>query len=170
MWTTLLHLDTGEVKALATLIITLVLAGLIGFRRPKKSKSQQQPPPHFPPQSNLAQFTPERLSRYNGSDPSLPLLLGIKGRVLDVATGYQYYSSGQPYNVFAGKDGSRGLAVMSKRLEDAVCDLTNLTERQTKTLDDWERKLIGKYPQVGTVTHGPHPSHILKAKKPTSFK
>ena len=44
-----------------------------------------------------------RLQLYDGRDPRKPLLLAIKGVVLDVTTGRDYYGEGCSYHVFAGR-------------------------------------------------------------------
>lgn len=49
------------------------------------------------------------LKQYDGSDPSKPIYVAIKGRVFDVSHKKDMYGKGAGYNVFAGKDASRGL-------------------------------------------------------------
>ena len=44
---------------------------------------------------------------------------------------------GKGYNIFAGKDGSRGLGMSSLKPEDAVADYSTLDDKQLKVLDDW---------------------------------
>ena len=39
------------------------------------------------------------------------------------------YGQGKSYNIFAGKDGSRGLALSSLKPEDAVADYSGLDEK-----------------------------------------
>ena len=82
-----------------------------------------------------------------------PLYVGAKGKVFDVSFGgVSFYGEGCPYNLFVGVDASRALALMS--LDKNVAsnpDVSDLTEKQIKTLDDWvttfeERKM---YPVVG---------------------
>jgi membrane-associated progesterone receptor component len=41
------------------------------------------------------------------------------------------------YNVFAGKDASKGLGMSSVKAEDAVPDYSGLDETAMKTLDGW---------------------------------
>ena len=41
------------------------------------------------------------------------------------------------YNVFAGKDASRGLGLSSVKPEDAVPDYSNLSPEAQNTLDGW---------------------------------
>jgi membrane-associated progesterone receptor component len=84
-----------------------------------------------------------------------PLYMGIKGKVLDVSYGgVEMYGEGGPYNRFVGIDASRALGKMSFEPADlASSDLSDLTETQLKTLDDWEKKFVEakKYPVVGTL-------------------
>lgn len=67
--------------------------------------------PHFHkiPQASLAEnreFSPEALARYNGENPSLPIYLGLDGKVYDVTSGKQYYMPGASYHYLAGRDAS----------------------------------------------------------------
>lgn len=67
-----------------------------------------------PPSATLAPpkddpITRDELSKYDGSDPSQPIWLAIKGTVFDVSGKKEMYGPGASYNVFAGKDGSVGL-------------------------------------------------------------
>jgi len=103
-------------------------------------------------QKNPKQFTKDELLAYNGTDPSKPLLLALKGRVIDVTSGFDFYGPGGPYGVFAGKDASKAFATMSIKEEDAHNDLTGIDENHLKVLDDWYNKLTGKYPTVGRVS------------------
>ena len=45
-----------------------------------------------------------RLWAYNGRNACHPLLLSIKGRVLDVRKGAEFYGPGSSYNIMAGRD------------------------------------------------------------------
>ena len=47
------------------------------------------------------------------------------------------YGPGKSYNIFAGKDGSRGLGMSSLKIEDAVPDFSVLPENEMKVLNDW---------------------------------
>ena len=47
---------------------------------------------------------PRRLSEYGGHDKARPLLLSIKGRVLNVSEGEEYYGKEGPYKCMAGRD------------------------------------------------------------------
>lgn len=78
-----------------------------------------------------------RLRLYDGTQPQHPLLLAIKGRVLDVREGADYYGPGGPYKVMAGRDASRAFAMMSLKEEDAVADVSSVPPDHIKILDDW---------------------------------
>lgn len=106
-------------------------------------------------------FTKDELFQFRGLQPvdadsgrvDAPIYMAIKGQVLDVSYGgKEMYGEGGPYFKFAGKDASRALGKMSFEPADIdSSDLSDLTEQQLKTLDDWERKFIEskKYPVVG---------------------
>merc|ERR1712071_265869 len=95
-----------------------------------------------PPSSSLAPpkddpISPSELAKYNGSNPSLPIYLAIKGTVFDVTAKKEMYGPGGSYNIFAGKDGSVGLGKSSLKPEDAVPDYKTLQPAEMKTLDQW---------------------------------
>jgi predicted heme/steroid binding protein len=96
-------------------------------------------------------FSREELQLYDGHDLVKPLLLSIKGVVLDVSAGADFYGLGQSYNVFTGIDGSKGFALMSLNAKDAHDDLSGLDAEELGILDDWYTKLCAKYPQVGVL-------------------
>lgn len=61
----------------------------------------------------------------------------IIGTIFDVSAKADVYGQGKSYNIFAGKDGSRGLGLSSLKAEDAVADYSGLGEKEMKVLDDW---------------------------------
>ena len=73
--------------------------------------------------------TPTRLLLYRGRDLSKPLLLALKGRVLDVSAGSEYYGPEGPYQLMAGKDASYAFAMMSLKAEDAHANLAGAPAR-----------------------------------------
>ncbi|GJP48164.1 hypothetical protein CLOM_g7439 [Closterium sp. NIES-68] len=101
------------------------------------------------PQSTLqlGEVTADKLAEYNGSDPSKPILVALKGVIYDVTSASSFYGPDGPYAIFAGKDASRPLATMS--MGDVGGSLDGLTEKQLKTLDDWVETFARKYPVVG---------------------
>jgi membrane-associated progesterone receptor component len=99
-------------------------------------------------------FTLNQLKEFDGSDLSKPIYVSIKGAsscyeativvrsllagiVFDVTRKKDVYGPGKGYNIFAGKDGSKGLGKSSLSLEDAVPDYSDLPENERKVLDDW---------------------------------
>lgn len=97
------------------------------------------------------EMTAQQLSQYNGTDPSKPIYVAVKGRVFDVTAGKSFYGPGGPYAMFAGKDASRALGKMSKNEEDVSPSLDGLTDKEIGVLNDWETKFLAKYPVVATV-------------------
>ncbi|KAL2613703.1 hypothetical protein R1flu_025395 [Riccia fluitans] len=68
--------------------------------------------------SQLGEISAQELSKYDGSNVDLPLLVAIRGKVYDVSSASDFYGPGKSYAVFAGKDASRALAKMSTKAED----------------------------------------------------
>ncbi|KAL9276555.1 hypothetical protein ACSQ67_025902 [Phaseolus vulgaris] len=99
----------------------------------------------------LGQVTDRELRAYDGSDPNKPLLMAIKGQIYDVSTGRNFYGPGGPYAMFAGKECSRALSLLSFKPEDINGDLEGLGESELTILEDWEFKFIEKYPKVGVL-------------------
>jgi len=59
------------------------------------------------------------------------------GIIFDVTRKSDVYGPGKSYNIFAGKDASKGLGKSSLNPEDAVPDYSDLPENEKKVLDDW---------------------------------
>jgi membrane-associated progesterone receptor component len=57
--------------------------------------------------------------------------------VFDVSNKKDTYGPGKSYNIFAGKDGSKGLGMSSLKPEHAIPDYSELSESDRKVLDDW---------------------------------
>jgi len=57
--------------------------------------------------------------------------------VFDVTHKRETYGPGGSYNIFSGKDASKGLGKSSLKPEDAVPDYRDLPENELKVLDDW---------------------------------
>ena len=102
----------------------------------------------------IKDFTPRTLYQFNGHDDE-KVYLAIKGNIFDVSKGRAFYGPGGPYENFAGRDASRGLAKNSFK-EDMVRDwdqpideLDDLTEKEHKALDEWDAYFNKKYTCVG---------------------
>lgn len=60
----------------------------------------------------LPVFTEGDLRTYDGTDPTLPIYIGLDGYVYDVTLGKEYYAPGGRYHDLAGKDSSQALRFM----------------------------------------------------------
>lgn len=60
-----------------------------------------------------------------------------------------FYGPGGPYALFAGKDASRALALLSFDPRDLNGNLEGLGESELEVLQDWEYKFMEKYVKVG---------------------
>ncbi|KAJ7232644.1 progesterone binding protein [Mycena haematopus] len=100
-------------------------------------------------------FTLAQLKEFDGSDPSKPIYVSIKGTVFDVSAKADVYGQGRSYNIFAGKDGSKGLGMSSLKEEHAVPDYGDLEESDRKVLDDWHGFFTKRYNIVGRVIDHP---------------
>lgn len=67
--------------------------------------------------------------------------------VYDVSSRPDFYGKGSGYHVFVARDASRALATMN--LKETESNIDDLTEQQQKTLEDWSKKYLEKYPIVG---------------------
>ncbi|KAK4762193.1 hypothetical protein SAY87_030077 [Trapa incisa] len=117
-------------------------------------------PPAEPVQ--LGNVTEEQLRSYDGSDPTKPLLMAIKGQIYDVSPGRMFYGPGGPYAMFAGRDASRALALMSFDPKDLTGNMEGLNESELEVLQDWEYKFMEKYVKVGQLA--PIPNQIYNAE------
>ncbi|KAL1978546.1 hypothetical protein VTN31DRAFT_1405 [Thermomyces dupontii] len=100
-------------------------------------------------------FTPTTLLPYNGANGA-PIYIAIRGKVYDVTPSRHFYGPGGPYENFAGRDASRGLAcqsfdeeMLTKDLHGPLDDLKDLTPDQWENLRSWEERFQEKYLVVG---------------------
>ncbi|KAA8526183.1 hypothetical protein F0562_008078 [Nyssa sinensis] len=104
-------------------------------------KPQSSPPPRF--------FTVQELAIYNGTDDSLPILLGILGSVFDVTKGKTHYGVGGGYNHFAGRDASRAF-ISGNFTGDGLTDsLRGLSSTEVKSVVEWRDFYFRTYTFVG---------------------
>ncbi|KAK1365903.1 hypothetical protein POM88_041464 [Heracleum sosnowskyi] len=99
----------------------------------------------------LGDVTVDELRAYDGSDPNKPLLMAIKGQIYDVSRSRMFYGPGGPYALFAGRDASRALALMSFESKDLTGNIDGLSPDELEVLQDWEYKFMEKYVKVGQV-------------------
>jgi len=86
----------------------------------------------------------------------MPVFLAVRGRVFDVSSGRNFYGPGGPYQNFAGRDASRGLAhgsfdesMLTKDLDGPLDPLDDLTADHLESLRNWEERFSEKYLVVG---------------------
>lgn len=126
---------------------------------PKAPQQQEQGPetetepepfvPPFPDPVQVGQITLEQLRAYDGKDAAKSILIAIRGQVYDVSRGRLFYGPQGPYSLFAGRDASRALALMSFDPNDLTGDLEGLSPDEMEVLQDWEDKFKERYPVVG---------------------
>ena len=101
------------------------------------------------PAAAAQRYSEDELSRYNGSDPSLPLLLAMAGKVHDVSTAPEHYGAGAPYAAFAGRAATRGIVLPSLSERDISDDVADFTDEQHVKLAEWTTFFERKYAVVG---------------------
>ncbi|KAI5948914.1 DAP1 [Candida theae] len=101
-------------------------------------------------------FTPKSLAKYNGKDHA-KIFIAVKNRVFDVSQGAAFYGPGGPYENFAGRDASRGLALNSfdpavlTPLDQPIDDLKDLSKLEKESLEQWEEHFENRYKVVGSL-------------------
>lgn len=105
----------------------------------------------------VGDMTEQELRGYDGSDPNKPLLMAIKAQIYDVSSSRNFYGPGGPYAMFAGRDASRALALLSFKPQDINGNIQGLGPDELQILQDWEDKFIEKYVKVGQLLLQPQP-------------
>ncbi|KAJ5584506.1 uncharacterized protein N7459_004306 [Penicillium hispanicum] len=145
----------GEVMSVASpinlILVSLFVVLLYWHFRPK----QPIVLPPGPPPVVFRTYTPKTLIEFNGENDK-PVFLAVRGRVFDVTPGRNFYGPGGPYENFAGRDASRGLAhqsfdeeMLTKDLSAPLDDLKDLDADQLENLQSWEERFSEKYLVVG---------------------
>ncbi|KAJ6166683.1 Damage response protein 1 [Penicillium chermesinum] len=146
----------AEVRASIATPINLILGSLFVLIiyyhfRPKAPTSL----PRGPAPIVFRTYTPKTLLEFNGANGA-PVFLAVRGRVFDVTPGRNFYGPGGPYENFAGRDASRGLAnqsfdedMLTKDLSGPLDDLADLDADQLDNLLAWEERFSEKYLVVG---------------------
>lgn len=111
--------------------------------------------PRAPPPILFKTYTPPDLINFDGRD-NKPVRMAVRGRVFDVSAGRNFYGPGGPYENFAGRDATRGLAcgsfdeeMLTKDLEGPLDDLHGLGDDEFESLQGWEDRFNEKYLVVG---------------------
>ncbi|RMZ80823.1 hypothetical protein DV737_g2871, partial [Chaetothyriales sp. CBS 132003] len=111
--------------------------------------------PAAPPPVVFRTFNPRTLLPYNGmlsaANPSGNIYIGVKGKVFDVTPGRNFYGPGGPYENFAGRDATRGLAcqsfdesMLTKDLDGPLDDCKDLDRDELENLKGWVERFTEK--------------------------
>ena len=99
--------------------------------------------PKGPPPAVFRTYTPRTLLKHNGANGK-SVYLAVKGKVYDVTLGRDFYGPGGPYENFAGRDATRGLAcqsfdeeMLTKDLDGPLDDCNDLSQDQIENLNGW---------------------------------
>lgn len=111
---------------------------------------------------NVPDVTEAQLLKFNGTS-GMPIFLAVRDRVYDMTDngGWEFYSPGKSYQIFAGRDATVGLAKMSL-LPGDICEtnerglkgeeaVKDLTDEEVEVLEDWVKKYEEKYVLVGNL-------------------
>jgi membrane-associated progesterone receptor component len=99
-------------------------------------------------------YTPRTLCPFDGrKEPQV--FLAVSRKVYDVTPGKAFYGPGGPYEAFAGRDASRGLAKgsfdqdMLTPIDSSIDTLDDLDGEEKSSLKGWEEHFGNKYAVVG---------------------
>jgi membrane-associated progesterone receptor component len=134
-------------------LILLSLLALITYLRLRPRTLPTIPKP--PPPTVFKTFTPPTLVQYDGTN-GMPIYFAVNGRVFDVSPGRNFYGPGGPYENFAGRDASKGLAcgsfdeaMLTANLNGPLDKLEKLSDNEREALKGWEERFLEKYLVVG---------------------
>lgn len=142
-----------------TIVIILIIAYFVrSIISDLKSNPLAEAAQNHEPQVQT-KFVPDTLRKYDGrSDPKV--FIAIQGVVFDVTAGKGFYGPGGPYENFAGRDASRGLALNSfdpsvlTPIAEPLDNLADLSAEEKESLDNWKSHFENKYKIVGSL-HNP---------------
>ncbi|KAI1477645.1 cytochrome b5 [Daldinia eschscholtzii] len=142
---------TGLVTPLNIILLLITLYTTYLLYKPSPPVSF----PREPPAIVFKTFTPRTLLHFNGENGK-PVYLAVRGRVFDVTSGRNFYGPGGPYENFAGRDATRGLAyhsfdeeMLTKDLDGPLDKLEGFGPEEWDSLQGWEERFNSKYMVVG---------------------
>ncbi|KAI1487438.1 membrane-associated progesterone receptor component 1 [Biscogniauxia mediterranea] len=145
------ELYTGLITPLNVILALITLYTTYLLARPSAPAKL----PRESPAVVFRTFTPRTLLLFDGQDGK-PVYLAVRGRVFDVSAGRNFYGPGGPYENFAGRDASRGLAchsfdqdMLTKDLDGPLDKLDGLGPEEMESLQGWEERFLSKYLVVG---------------------
>jgi len=97
-------------------------------------------------------FSEETLSKFDGSNPDLPIYIAIDSTVYDVTQGKRIYGKGGSYNHMAGVDSTRAYGTGCFQTH-RTHDLRGVTEAEMKGIQHWIQFFVEHptYHKVGKV-------------------
>ncbi len=131
--------------------LSLFVARAVGAHVKEKFTKTEDAPRVPLPVAEVRDYTRAELAAFDGKDPAVPVLIGIRGHVYDVTRGRSFYGAGGPYEMFAGRDCTRALAKMSFADEDFVADESGLSPSELSKLEDWIDTFESKYQKIGAL-------------------
>ncbi|KAI9838084.1 MAG: hypothetical protein M1819_006239 [Sarea resinae] len=72
-------------------------------------------------------LTPDQLSQYNGTDPTLPIYISLNSTIYDVSASPHIYGPGGMYGFFSGRDATRAFVTGCFR-EDITADVRGVED------------------------------------------
>jgi membrane-associated progesterone receptor component len=115
----------------------------------RRKHARNMPLQFFPPCFTLQSKHHTNIPQ--GTNEDKPAYVAIKGTVFDVSKN-KAYGPGGNYQVFAGKDPSRALALSSLKPEDCVPDWSDLEDSNKTVLEEWYTFFSKRYNIVGQVS------------------
>lgn len=121
-------------------LVILIVAGYFAYQHYKEKKEFEE----YTKEYNL---TLEELGQYNGV-ANKKIFVCIKGDIFDVSNS-PFYSQGNSYHVFAGKEATTSLAKGDLEGKFLNTPGHQLTEEEQSGADDWHQRFMEKYRKVG---------------------
>mmetsp|Transcript_44146 Transcript_44146/g.104490 ORF Transcript_44146/g.104490 Transcript_44146/m.104490 type:complete len:418 (+) Transcript_44146:88-1341(+) len=112
-------------------------------------------------------FTLEELHKQDGQTPGAQLLVSLLGRVYDCSIGKEFFGPGGPYEMFAGRDGTYNLAVMSLKKKTLDQFEYKFDDDEKEALAEWIAYFDNRYgAPVGTLSAPTHSIRLEELPKP----
>ncbi|KAI9762157.1 MAG: hypothetical protein M4579_000637 [Chaenotheca gracillima] len=147
--------EPAYAESVATPINLILLAAFVVLVYLRLRPASPTTLPKGPAPTVFRTFTPPTLLPFSGAN-NTPIYFAVNGRVFDVSAGRNFYGPGGPYENFAGRDASRGLAkgsfdedMLTENLEGPIDSLEDLSPDELEALRGWEERFEEKYLVVG---------------------
>jgi len=145
-------LDMNDPVAGQTLIMTVKIQGFAAASDAPVQSLFKEPRPGDVPSKT---FTHEELLQYDGKE-GRAILIAVRGYVIDVSEGKDYYGPGGAYSFMAGHDATLALARFSLNPQLLDQSWDGLTKEEEATLAHYWTSFITKYSIKGTLASSDH--------------